>query len=267
VVAVLALISARAHADDEPGPTPVIAATTTPVTGREAIAAALAAQAETISRTLGTLATKLHAADATRAARARAAYRVLAAPLAADASLEDRLIAARRRAGVRLLLARDLGERALLADEAGHLEDAARRTVAATARARELTLPLHLAWPARGTIARHVGVLIHERSKATLARRGLDLDVDDRAPARAAADGVVRYAGPIRGLDAGVIIAHGDYLTVTAKLAGLEVAAGDEVHVGDRLGHAAKHRVYFEVRARAGAGGLPIDPEPLLGDR
>jgi septal ring factor EnvC (AmiA/AmiB activator) len=264
---ILALASAtRAHADDEPraaDAAPPMAADGAPLPARAAIAATLAAEADTIARTLTTVAAKRDAAEAQRVARLRAAARVLT-PVAADASAELRLAAARRRAAARHLLAHDAAERSLLGEELDHLKDAAQRTIAATAAARDVALPTHLAWPAHGSIARHVGVLVHERSRATLARRGLDLDVELRAPVRAAADGVVRYAGPIRGLDAGVIVGHGGYLTVTAKLGALEVKVGEHVHEGDRLGHAAKHRVYFEVRALVGDGGLPIDPEPLL---
>ena len=80
----------------------------------------------------------------------------------------------------------------------------------------------------------------------------------------APADGIVRYAGPIRGLDHGVILDHGDYLTVVAKLADPALPVGAHVARGDRLGRAARHRVYLELRAKAGPGGLPIDPEPYL---
>jgi murein DD-endopeptidase MepM/ murein hydrolase activator NlpD len=61
-----------------------------------------------------------------------------------------------------------------------------------------------------------------------------------------------------------VIVDHGSYLTVIAKLGELAVPAGAPVSRGDRLGRAARHRVYFEVRVELGPGGLPIDPEPLL---
>ena len=107
---------------------------------------------------------------------------------------------------------------------------------------------------------------MHERSKATLSRRGLDFETERSAPAWAPADGVVRYAGPIRGLDHGVILDHGGYLTVVAKLAALSIPVGTRVARGDRVGHAARHRVYLEVRAKVTPGGLPIDPEPLLAD-
>ena len=49
-----------------------------------------------------------------------------------------------------------------------------------------------------------------------------------------------------------------------AKLGELAVPVGAHVARGDRLGRAARSRVYFEVRVKVGPGGMPVDPEPLL---
>ncbi|HSK05576.1 MAG TPA: M23 family metallopeptidase, partial [Kofleriaceae bacterium] len=165
---------------------------------------------------------------------------------------------------VRLLLERALAERRLLAAEDAQLLRAAAEKQAAAARLPELELPVEIGRPARGKIVRRFGSIHHERSNTRLARRGIDLEVEARAPTVAPADGVVRYAGPIRGLDTGVIIDHGSFLTVIGKLGAPAVPAGAPVRRGDRIGRAANRRVYLEVRALVGAGGLPIDPEPLL---
>ncbi len=224
----------------------------------------LADELETIAKTLDTVTAKLADADAVRVKRLRAAYRVLRSPLRSTASIDDRMAAARRRAGARLLVDRDAHERTLLADEAARLRSAHERTVVAAGKLPTIALPVSIAAPARGSIARRFGTLEHERSKATLSRRGIDLEVEAHAAVSAPADGTVRYAGPIRGLDDGVIIEHGDYVTVIAKLDAVPIPVGTKVLRGDRIGHAARHRVYLEVRVRIGAGGLPIDPEPLL---
>ena len=234
---------------------------------RGRLAIQLADELEVITKTLETVTAKLTEADGVRVKRLRSAYRVLRAPLRSTASGDDRMAAARRRAGARLLVDRDAHERGLLADEAHRLRSAHERTVVAAGKLPTITLPTSLAAPARGTIARRFGVLEHERSKATLSRRGIDLEVEARAPVSAPADGTVRYAGPIRGLDDGVIIEHGDYVTVIAKLGDVAIPVGTVVKRGDRIGHAARHRVYLEVRVRIGAGGIPIDPEPLLSAR
>jgi murein hydrolase activator len=180
---------------------------------------------------------------------------------------DDAMAVARRRAAAGLLLERDRGEAELLAQEAAQLGAAHDRIADEAARLPQIALPVELLWPARGKIVRHFGTLVHERSKAMLSRRGIDLEVDDHCAVTAPAAGTVRYAGPIRGLDHGVILDHGAYLTVIAKLGEVALPVGAPVGAGDRLGRAARHRVYVEVRVKLGPGGLPIDPEPLLGKR
>ena len=72
---------------------------------------------------------------------------------------------------------------------------------------------------------------------------------------------MVRYAGPIRGLDDGVVVDHGAFWTVTAKLDTPAVHQGETVHQGDRLGDAARQRIYLELRVPVARGGTPVDPE------
>lgn len=258
---VVALI-ATALADDEPHAQPEVR-DGKPVAGdpRDALVHQLADETASIDRALATVTDKLTTADTARAHRLAAAYRLL------HVAGGDHMATARRRAAARLLVERDLGERRLLADEAAHLRGAATRTTADAARIAGLVLPEELGRPARGTIARRFGTLQHDRSKATLSRRGLDFEVEARAEVVALAAGTVRYAGPIRGLDAGVIIDHGSYLTIVAKLGEVAVPVGAPVSRGERLGRAARHRVYVEVRVKLGPGGLPIDPEPLFEKR
>lgn len=253
----IALLSALAiSADAKPAP---VAADP-----RDALAHQVAAEQQALQTTISTVDDKLHAADTTRLHRIHAAIRVLHAPLPANATADERMAVARRRAAAKLLLERDQHERTLLADEAAQLDAARMTTEAAAGKVASIALPHELAVPAHGKIARHFGEYQHERSKVLLSRRGIDLEVDDHAPAVAPADGVVRFAGPIRGLDHGVILDHGDYLTVIAKLGELTLPIGTHVAKGDRLGRAAHHRVYLELRAKIGPGGLPIDPEPLF---
>ncbi len=227
-----------------------------------ALAAQVAAEQATLTTTIDIVAQKLAVADAVRARRLLAAIRIVD-----TRATDDPIGYARRVAAARFLLARDASERGLLADEVAALHRAEHVTADAAAAVASVALPEQLAWPAVGKIARHFGDYQHERSKAMLSRRGLDLEVDDHAAAVAPADGIVRYAGAIRGLDHGVILDHGGYLTVIAKLGDLALPVGARVAKGDRLGRAARHRVYFELRAKIGPGGLPIDPEPLLAAR
>lgn len=218
-----------------------------------------------IDRALAAVDEKLAEADAARARRLAAASRLLRSPPAPSAGEPDpRVAAARRRAAVRLVLERDLAERRLLADEDARLRRAAALRRAEAARVPELELPEEIGRPARGALVHRFGAAPHERSGATLSRRGVELEVEPGAAAVAPADGVIRYAGPIRGLDAGVIIDHGSFLTVIARLGAPSVPAGAPVRRGEPIGRAAHRRVYLEVRVKLGPGGLPIDPEPLL---
>lgn len=229
---------------------------------RPALATQLADEAVAIDRALATVTGKLAEADAIRARRLAAAYRLIrdARPARGD------LAALRRRAAAQLLIERDHAERTLLADEARHLSTAKIRVATETAKLPEVVMPTSLLRPARGAIARKFGSLVHEKSKATLSRRGLDFDVEARSEALAPGDGVIRYAGPIRGLEDGLVIDHGDYFSVVGKLADLAVPVGAKVLRGDRIGRAARQRIYLEVRVKLAPGGLPIDPEPLLED-
>lgn len=235
-----------------------------PLDPRTAVAAQIVAEAEVVDNAIAAVDSKLRAGDALRARRLVAAIRTLHAALPRDATADERMVVARRSAAARLLLSRDAAERRLLVDELTHLRVDATRIATAAAQVRTIQAPTNLVQPAGGTIARQFGDYIHERSKATLSRRGIDLEVESHAQVVAPADGVIRYAGSIRGLDRGVIIDHGTFFTIVAKLGDIEMPAGTRVAHGDRIARAATHRVYFEVRVKVGPGGLPIDPQPLL---
>ena len=240
-------------------PRPAGGAVGVPTPRLASLAGQLHDQAASIDRALAAVGDKLTDVEAARTRRLGAALRAVRADPADDA-----VAVARRRAAARLLLSRDLGERAQLIDERARLRGARDRVAGDLARLPAVALPGELARPAPGAIARHFGALAHERSKATLSRRGIDLEVDDHSPVTAPAAGTVRYAGPIRGLDQGVIIDCGDFVTVVGKLGEVAAPAGAPIAAGDRLGRAARHRVYLELRVKLGPGGLPIDPEPLL---
>lgn len=233
----------------------------------ETISTLLYAQHDSAVRAEQQVETKRKDAEATRAARVRAAYKLLrgaGSPL--TVTPERRAAVARSRATARLLLARDQAEAKQLADEAALLRAALERIDADRAAAEDLVLPAPGSFlqPVHGEIARRFGTLEHERTKTTLSRRGLDFDVADEAEVVAPADGTVRYAGPMRGLDHGIILDHGSTITILAKLDPIAFALGAHIPRGTVVGYAARRRVYFEVRVPVGPGGTPIDPEPLI---
>jgi len=228
----------------------------------DALAHQLDDEAQAIERAIAAAGDKLAAAQGARTQRLHAAYRLIQSNPSGPG--DGAMAAARVRAAARLLVDRDGAERAAFADEVARLRAARDRVAAEAVQLSGLALPGELVRPARGKIARSFGTLEHERSKATLSRRGIDLEVDDASPVVAPAAGTVRYAGAIRGLDQGVIIDSGTYVTVVAKLGDVALPVGAPITAGDRIGRAARHRVYLEVRVKLGPGGLPVDPEPLL---
>jgi septal ring factor EnvC (AmiA/AmiB activator) len=223
-------------------------------------------QAEVLRRTREAVEQKLNAAQSQRATRARAAAVLLRDGHQDNLELphDDMMNIARRRAFAKWVLARERLEVRLLADERDALQLAGPVTLAASAAAQEMKLPTGLLWPATGVIARRFAVFIHPRSAAALSRRGIDIEVQEHVGTGAAANGTVLFAGPIRGLDSGVIIDHGSYVTVTAKLGKVTVVAGDLIEAGTTIGNAESSRIYFEVRVKIGPEGTPVDPLACL---
>ncbi|MBP9084963.1 MAG: peptidoglycan DD-metalloendopeptidase family protein [Kofleriaceae bacterium] len=233
---------------------------------RTAVVKSWHAQAEALDRTRITVQSKADAAIAQRAQQARTAALTLAHHVANNSA--DAMDNARRRAAAKLVLARERAEVLLLTDERDHLVVASDAIGDGTATAITLAMPpTDLVWPADGSIARSFGTYMHTRTKTTLSRRGIDLEVEEHASAHAAAAGIVRYSGPIRGLDNGVIIDHGTYLTVLAKLGKLTRTVGATLGAGDTVGRAASSRLYLEVRVKVGPEGTPVDPQLFLRKR
>jgi murein DD-endopeptidase MepM/ murein hydrolase activator NlpD len=221
------------------------------------------AQAQALDRTSATVTSKVHIAIAQRERRARAAALILSTHLSSENV--DPLALARRRAAAKFVLAKERSEVMLLTEERDQLAMASDAIAAAAAQVVAVELPpSDLRWPAEGEVTRGFGNFVHVRSKATLSRRGIDLEVDEHSQAHCAAAGKVIYSGPIRGLDNGIIVDHGWYLTVIAKLGKLTRVAGAALEANDTVGRAAGSRLYFELRVKAGPEGTPVDPQLFL---
>ena len=232
---------------------------------RAALRATFDAQLDAARRAREVVDARVALRRAERARRAGLVYRALRS-MTAD---RDAFAAARRRVAARFLLASERAEVDLLDDEARALAAAEARIAADRARIAALPLPERdLAWPVPGHVLRRFGSSIHSGSQAVLSRRGIDLAVDEHAEISAVADGTVRYAGPIRGKGAGVVIDHGRFLSVTSGLAPASLpAAGTQVGRGTSIGKAAGGLVYLEIRMPIGPGGTPINPDGLLAPR
>jgi Peptidase family M23/Putative peptidoglycan binding domain len=121
--------------------------------------------------------------------------------------------------------------------------------------------PIPLAWPLRAPIGDRYG------PRGSGFHQGIDLETTSGTPIRAAASGVVGYAGWARGFGNLLIVEHaGSVSTYYAHLAMLLVQVGERVSAGEVLatvgatGHATGPHLHFEVHVRDAA----IDPLSAL---
>ncbi|GGE21170.1 hypothetical protein GCM10011529_29750 [Polymorphobacter glacialis] len=121
-------------------------------------------------------------------------------------------------------------------------------------------------WPVDGRIVSGFGAKPGGRFND-----GVNLKASAGSPVRAAADGVVAYAGDaIPGFGNLVLVKHaGDYVTAYAHNENLLVTRGKRVSQGDVLarvgstGAVTEPQVHFEIRK----GRTPIDPVKVIGGR
>ena len=142
---------------------------------------------------------------------------------------------------------------------------------------------LHFVWPApgkvrRGFAPRRKGLGSSEawrdmaRGKVALSPHdGIDIIGAKGDPVRAAAPGLVWYAGKEPNLYGNVVIIdHGKgWFSAYAKLSRVTVAKGDAVRAGERVGligdtgSTPTTELHFEIRRKT----VPIDPRKLLPER
>jgi len=120
-----------------------------------------------------------------------------------------------------------------------------------------------LHWPVGGVITSHYGMRrgrLHE---------GIDIGRNRGASVRAAASGVVSYAGWIRGYGRVVDVKHDTLKTRYAHLKDFSVRKGDRIARGALIGHVGSSgkttgaHLHFEVLKR----GRPYNPLPFLDQR
>jgi septal ring factor EnvC (AmiA/AmiB activator) len=218
---------------------------------------------------------------------------VLRAEAEAERADADREVAKRL-----ALLARVKDERAYHDRMVGELSEAARRLEAfirdlqekqrrlARARppARSRTTPPadsvpgtgfgalrgRLLWPAEGKVVGEYGTQINPRFGTKTFRNGIDIDVAEGTNIVAVYGGHVLYTGWFRGYGNLIIVDHGgDYYTLYAHAAEVNVKEGDEVKQGQVIGKVGDTgslqgpRLYFEVRHE----GKPQNPAQWLQPR
>jgi murein DD-endopeptidase MepM/ murein hydrolase activator NlpD len=140
----------------------------------------------------------------------------------------------------------------------------AARTLAPTAAVAEPPQRFsgRFAWPLSGRILRRFG-----QSNDGVRNDGIDIATAIGMPVRAAADGVVAFAGTLAGFGELVLIRHGDgWLTAYGHADRLLVRRGQAVSRGDTIaragasGNAPQPQLHFEVRQ----GRKPVNPLTLL---
>jgi septal ring factor EnvC (AmiA/AmiB activator) len=125
----------------------------------------------------------------------------------------------------------------------------------------------HLRPPVPGALLRGFGRVIDAEYRTETFQKGVDFAVELGEPVTAIAAGEVRFADWFRGYGRMLILDHGDgFFTVAGHLDALEVALGQRVAAGDRVGTAGETgslsgpRLYFEIRQGADA----VDPAEWL---
>ena len=127
-----------------------------------------------------------------------------------------------------------------------------------------------LPWPTEGRIIAGFGAQVHPRFGTRTFRNGVDIEAAEGREVAAVYAGHVVYTGWFKGYGNLIILDHGgEYYTLYAHIAEIEVKEGDDVRQGQRIGTVgdtgslAGPRLYFEVRYQ----GKPQDPAEWLRQR
>ena len=122
--------------------------------------------------------------------------------------------------------------------------------------------------PATGPVTSPFGSRTNPITGKSEFHEGIDLGAPYGAPIRAAAAGVVTFAGQMQGYGNIVIVQHpGGMETRYAHQSTMRVTKGQPVAAGEVIGavgatgEATGPHLHFEVRL----GGEPVDPAPYLG--
>ncbi|MVN78381.1 peptidoglycan DD-metalloendopeptidase family protein [Hymenobacter sp. HMF4947] len=125
-----------------------------------------------------------------------------------------------------------------------------------------------LPWPvAHGFLSQHFGRHPHPVLRhVTVDNRGVDIQTNQGEPVRSVFAGRVLTVAQVPGMNTIVMIQHGEYFTVYAKLRGVNVHEGQQVDARDIIGSAATDsdgtaQVQFQVWRNS----ANLNPENWLG--
>ncbi len=122
-----------------------------------------------------------------------------------------------------------------------------------------------LPWPvSEGVIVGRFGTHSHPTIPGIkIERRGVDIATSAQAEVAVVFSGRVSHVLSIPGGGMAVMVDHGSHRTVYANLAQVEVADGQDVMTGQRIGQVldlgSGHRAHFEIWDASGSA--PLDPE------
>jgi septal ring factor EnvC (AmiA/AmiB activator) len=124
-----------------------------------------------------------------------------------------------------------------------------------------------LPWPvASGFVSQRFGNQPHPTLKGiTLPNDGIDIQTNKNEPVRAIFDGEVTSIGTVPGMNTVVLIRHGDYFTVYARLGKVSVKNGQKVKAMEPIGEAYTSKDGLtEVQFQLWKSTEALDPQAWL---
>jgi len=129
---------------------------------------------------------------------------------------------------------------------------------------------LRLPWPTQGFVSQKFG-----KSRDPILKNverdspGIEIQTDSNAEALAVYDGTVTAVVSVSGFNKTVIVRHGDFLTVYAKLEKVFVKKGQELKTGDKVGGIYTNseglsELHFQVWKQGENTSSKLDPEKWL---
>ena len=216
-------------------------------------------------------------ARAARVAAAKAAAKAAAAKAAAARAAERAAAAERANASAAEQTAakREATETAAVAEAAVAAEEASTRVdrVVLTPETAELSSSFadnrgKLLWPvARGFVSQRFGRHPHPVLKhVTVDNRGVDIQTEAGEQARAIFDGKVLTVANIAGMNNVVMVQHGEYFTVYAKLRTVSVSEGQQVKMRQPIGTVYTNpEGTTELQFQVWRNSTNLNPEQWLG--
>lgn len=124
-----------------------------------------------------------------------------------------------------------------------------------------------LQWPVNsGFISQHFGYNPHPVMKnIMIPNDGIDIQTKQNAPVVAVFDGVVKTVASVPGMNKVVIVQHGDYFTLYARLKEVNVSKGQQLNASDVLGSVyTDHNGVSSLQFQIWRNNEKLNPEPWL---